>query len=150
MKTITAFVSTLFVLSAGPAFSQVKYDAKVWRNLQTYDVRTLSKEMSGHVRQLIGLKCNFRGKDIHHLKSNWYQGSLWQPDPENKGKFSDVRVMVTNKDLNAFKSLPTDSSAGEITLYGRVEQDVEANFFFVRLVGSNATVDSSGKATVTW
>ena len=53
-------------------------------------------------------------------------------------------------DLAAFKSLPTDSSGTEITIYGRVEHDPQSNFSFLRLVGRNATTDSVGNATVTW
>ena len=58
--------------------------------------------------------------------------------------------MVAKPDLAVFKSIPTDSSGTEITLYGRVERDVQANFTFLRLVGRNATTDSAGNATVTW
>jgi hypothetical protein len=132
------------------ARSQIRYDAKTWRNVQTLDVQTLSKSMSSRVRQLVGIKCNFRGKDIHHMQPNWYESSIWAPSADKNGKFTDVRVMVAKKDLDAFKSLPIDSSGPEMTLYGRVERDVGANFFFVRLVGRNATVDSSGNAVVTW
>ena len=150
---MTKSISLVLVLSfaaVANGFSQIKYDAKIWRNVQTYDLQTLSKSISTHTRQLVAVKCNFRGKDIHHMQPNWYESSIWQPDPEKKGKFADLRVMVAKKDLNAFKSLPTDSSAGEMTLYGRVEHDLQANFDFIRLVGRNAVVDGAGNATVTW
>src|ERR1700757_4832700 len=125
----------------------IRYDAETWRNVQTYDVQMLSGSMDAHIRQLVALKFNFRGKDIHHLKPNWYEGSLWQPVPGKKGKFVDVRVMVAKKDLIAFKSIPTEPTAPEMTVYGRVERDIEANFLFVRLVGRNAMVDGAGNAT---
>ena len=58
--------------------------------------------------------------------------------------------MVAKPDLAAFKSIPTDSSGAEITLYGRVEHDAQAHFTFLRLVGRNAATDSVGNASVTW
>ena len=147
------FVSALFVASSltiGFAAPPVRYDAKVWRAVQTYDVATLSKNFDAHTRELVGVKCNFRGKDIHHMKPNWYESSIWQPIAGESGKFAHVPVMVAKPDLNAFKSIPTDSSGTEITLYGRVEYDVGSKFRFLRLVGRNASVDAAGNATVTW
>jgi hypothetical protein len=150
MKRIISFFLILTFCGAFSARSQIRYDAKSWRNVQTCDVQTLSKSMPSHVRQLLAIKCNFRGKDIHHGKPGWYESSIWQANADKNGKLSDMRVMIAKKDLDVFKSLPTDASAGEMTLYGRVERDLESNFFFVRLVGRNATVDPSGNAVVTW
>ncbi len=145
-------VFSLLLIGALNAFAGVRYDANTWHGVQTFDVRVLSKDLASHNRQLVAVKFNFRGKDIRHLKPNWYQGSIWQPDPDKKGRFADVRVMVAKADLAAFKSFPTEGalSAPELTLYGRVERDVEANFLFIRLVGRSATVDASGNATVSW
>jgi hypothetical protein len=106
--------------------------------------------MEAHTRQLVGVKCNFRGKDIRHMKPNWYQSSLWQPIPGKSGKFGYVPVMVAKADLDAFKSIPTDSSGAEITLYGHVEYDIGPNYRFVRLIGRNVQTDAAGNATVTW
>jgi len=128
----------------------VRYDAKVWRAVQSYDLVTLSKNLDAHMRELVAVKCNFRGKDIHHMKSNWYESSVWQNIQGERGKFAHASVMVAKPDLAAFKSIPTDSSGAEITLYGRVEHDAQSNFSFLRLVGRNATTDSAGNATVTW
>jgi hypothetical protein len=148
----TSFLSAvLFASSLISAFAApVRYEAKVWRAVQTYDLVALSKNLDGHMRELVAAKCNFRGKDIHHTKSNWYESSIWQPVSGQSGKFEHVPVMVAKPDLKAFKSIPTDSSGTEITLYGRVEYDVGSKFKFLRLVGRNATTDSAGNATVTW
>jgi len=148
MKRLSLLLLAIF-LSNGPIMfgATVRYDAKTWRAVQTYDLATLSKNLDAHVRELVGVKCNFRGKDIHHMKPNWYESSIWQPI---SGEFAHVSVMVSKPDLGAFKSLPTDSSGGEITIYGRVEYDVQSKFRFLRLVGRNATTDSAGNATVTW
>ena len=150
-RTLIVFVALLIgVLNAFAA--GVRYDAKTWSAVQTYDVTTLSKSLASHMRELVGVRFYFRGKDIHHMKPNWYESSVWQTSPEKKGKVADVRVMVSKADLSAFKSIPTEaaSPAPELVLYGRVERDAEANFLFIRLVGRNATVDSSGNATVGW
>ena len=153
MKKAFSLVVTFILIGPGNAFcAGVRYDAKTWREVQTYDVNALSKNLASHVRELVAVKFNFRGKDIHHLKPNWYESSIWQINPEQKGKFSDVRVMVSKADLSAFKSIPTESapSAPALVLYGRVQRDAEANFLFVGLVGRNATVDSAGNAVVSW
>jgi hypothetical protein len=150
MKRILVVLIGLFLSIAMLSAAAVRYDAKTWRAMQTYDVATLSKNLESRVRELVGLKCNFRGKDIRHTKPNWYQSSVWQPIAGRGGKFADVPVMVAKPDLAAFKSIPTDSSGAEITLYGRVEYDVASRYHFVRLVGRNATTDSAGNATVTW
>jgi hypothetical protein len=146
------FLSAVLATSMAITFGAppIRYDAKVWGAVQTYDVATLSENFQAHTRELLGVKCNFRGKDIHHLKPNWYESSIWQPVPGQREKFAHVSVMVAKPDLNAFKSIPTDSSGNEITLYGRVEYDVAANFHFLRLVGRNVTTDAAGNATVTW
>ena len=141
-------VSCAAITIAGP--KPVRYDAKVWRAVQTYDLNTLSKDLEAHTRELVAVKCNFRGKDIRHTKPNWYECSIWQPISGESGKFAHVPVMVAKPDLKSFKSIPTDSSGAEITIYGRVEYDVASKFRFLRLVGSNATTDAAGNATVTW
>ncbi|MBV9617731.1 MAG: hypothetical protein JO201_00830 [Verrucomicrobia bacterium] len=150
MKRIFALVVALFLSIEILAAAAVRYDAKTWAALKTYEAAALSKNLDNHVHELVALKCNFRGKDIRHTKPNWYQSSVWQPIADKTGKFADVPVMVAKPDLKAFKSIPTDSSGEEITLYGRVEYDVAARYYFVRLVGRNAATDSAGNATVTW
>ena len=120
MKRILVILIALFLSDEMISAATVRYDAKAWRAVQTYEVAPLSKNLDSHVRELVAMKCNFRGKDIRHTKPNWYQSSVWQPIAGQSGKFADVPVMVAKADLKAFKSLPTDSSGGEITLYGRV------------------------------
>jgi hypothetical protein len=151
MKKIFFASLALTALSALAASNGVRLDAKTWKTLQTSDVRVLSKSFDSHLGQLVAVKFNFRGKDIHHLKPNWYEGSLWQPDPQGHKGFSDVRVMIAKQDLAAFKSIPTDStSSAEITVYGRVLRDPDNKFVFVRLLGHNAVVDDAGNANLSW
>lgn len=152
MKRISLVLIATLIGTAGITFSAkpVRYAAKVWSAVQTYDVVTLSKNLDAHTRELVGVKCSFRGKDIHHMKPNWYESSIWQPIPGESGKFAHVSVMVAKPDLDAFKSIPANSGGTEITLYGRVEYDIPSNFRFLRLVGRNVTTDAAGNATVTW
>jgi hypothetical protein len=133
-------------LSAG-----TRIDAKTWSKVQTYEARTLGPSLDSHLRELVAVKFTFRGKDVHHLKPNWYEGSIWQPDPKGRKGFTDVRVMIAKKDLEAFKSITTDSSAGaEMTVYGRVLRDFDSHFLFVQLLGRNTVADPSGNTTITW
>ena len=128
----------------------MQFDARIWRGLQTTDVHSLSKDMGNRVGRLVEVHCNFRGKDIRHLKPGWFEGSIWQVDPQGHKGFSNVRVMVSEKDLPAFKALPANADAAEITLYGKVLRDDAAHFLFVRLIGRNVTVDPSGNVSVSW
>jgi len=150
-KILSTALLCLLALTLAASAAGTRIDGKAWAKLQTYDVRTLAPEMRDHVRDLVAVKFNFRGKDIHHLKPNWYESSIWQPDPKGRKGFTDVRVMIAKKDLDAFKSITADSTSGqEITVYGRVLRDFGANFLFVELMGRNAATDSGGNTTVSW
>jgi hypothetical protein len=147
-KAVAAFLILAWPLSL---FAASQFDAETWKTLKPYDVRTLSKDFDSHIGELVEIRFNFRGKDIHHMKPAFYESSIWQPDPESRKHFADVKVLISHKDIKAFKALPTDaSSAGEMTIYGRVLRDSDAHYVFVRLIGRNATVDSAGNATLTW
>ena len=149
MKSIFAVILSFFV--ASQALAGQRFDAKAWQTVQEFDLPALNKDLATHVRQLVSARFQFRGKDIHHLKPNWYESSIWSPNPEKSGKFVDVRVMVAKKDLPAFKSITTDSaSTAPLMAYGRVLRDSEANFLFVQFMGRKVTLDSAGNATVDW
>ena len=151
MKLIFALAGALLVSAVATALGAEK-DTPVtnWGNVQTYDLVELQKDIGPQQGKVVGVRCNFRGKDIHHLKPNWYESSIWQKKPDGKG-FVDLRVMVAKKDLPAFKSIKTQSGGEDFVLYGRVERDIEANFFYVRLLGRTATaVDGKGNATLVW
>lgn len=144
------FVSFL-LLSALSVFAGPRFDAQTWQTVQEFSPPELEKNLDAHVRQLIGIKFNFRGKDIRHLKPNWYQGSVWAPNPQKSGKFSSVRVMIAKKDVPAFNAITTDStSTTPLTGYGHVARDSDSNFFFVRLIGCKTTTDGAGNVTVDW
>jgi hypothetical protein len=151
MKTkIFVFVSLMIVSAVATAFCADKgTPVKNWNNVQTYELVALHKNIAPEQGKVVGVRCNFRGKDIHHMKPNWFESSIWQKKPDGKG-FADLRVMIAQKDLEAFKSIKTESGGEDFVLYGRVERDIEANFFYVRLLGRNATTDAKGNATLVW
>lgn len=138
------------VVSLGLAGSTwaMQLEAKIWAGLEKTDVGALSKNLDDHIGRLVEVRCDFRGKDIRHLKPAWYEGSVWQGGGEQR--FTNVRVMVAKADLPAFKSLPTSGGGGGITLYGKVLRDSEAHFAFVRLIGRKVALDEKGRANVTW
>src|SRR5437588_5951774 len=103
-------------------FAGARFDAKTWAKLQSFDVRTLSKDkaLDAHVGQPVEVHFQFRSKDIRHLKPNWYQASVWQTAPEGRRGFVSVPVMVANNDVSAFKAFTTDSrAASDLKVYGQ-------------------------------
>lgn len=145
-----SLVMVSFIVVA-TASAGTRFEAKTWQAVQEFEPVALEKSLASHNGQLIAVKFNFRGKDIHHLKPNWYEGSIWGANPAKSGKFAHVRVMVAKKDVPAFKAITTDStSAAPMVAYGKVARDFDANFLFVRLIGTKATVDPAGNATVDW
>ena len=147
-KIVIAFV---IISSAVSLFGAPRFNAKTWGMLKKYDVRALSRNFDSHVGELVEIQFNFRGKDIHHVKPGWYEASIWQPDPDSRKHFADVRVMVSKKDLKTFKAITEDASSQEtMTVYGKVSRESEAHWVFVQLYGRNVTTDSSGTVTVNW
>jgi hypothetical protein len=149
MKKIFSLAVMASLLGAATAFSSEGTRVKNWNNVQTYDVAAVQKDLPAQRGKVVGMRCNFRGKDIRHVKPNWYQSFIWQKSLSGNG-FLDLRVMVAKQDLPAFKSITTEPGGTDMVLYGRVERDVEANLLFVRLLGRTANADSSGNATITW
>ena len=115
----------------------VRYDAQVWRAVQTYDLATVSKNLDGHMRELVAVKCNFRGKDLHHMKSNWYESSIWQPDPAKRGKFASVRVMIKKKTWT--RSKRSQRQAPLMTSYFRAMSNTTCRQTFPSYVSFTAT-----------
>ncbi len=149
MKKIV--VALVMMVSALSLFAAPRFNAKTWGQLKKYDVRALSRNFDSHVGELVEIQFNFRGKDIHHVKPGWYEASIWQPDPDSRTHFANVRVMVSKKDLKTFKSITEDASSQELmTVYGKVSRESEAHWVFVQLFGRNVTTDSAGNVTVDW
>jgi hypothetical protein len=151
MKRIVCLAAVLTLFGIIDGFCAEGTSVKNWNTIQTYDAATLKKEIGSQVRRVVGVKFNFRGKDIHHMKPNWYEGTVWGPDASGKKGFAAVKVMVAKKDLPAFKAITTDAvSTQTLTAYGDVQRDSDANFFFVRLLGTKANPNPDGGATISW
>ena len=149
MKAFCTPVVVLLVSAVAALCADKGTPVKNWNNVQTVDLVALQKNIAPYQGKVVGVRCNFRGKDFHHMKPNWFESSIWQKKPDEKG-FADVRVMIAKKDLDTFKSIKTESGGEDFVLYGRVERDIENNFFYVRLLGRNASVDAKGNATLVW
>ena len=106
------------------------------RNLPTFDVPAFLQQQGTLLNRTVAVRFHYRSEKIRHLQPNWYQAALWQRDPNAKSGFSFVRVMVAKKDLAAFKTIPSDfQSAVELTAYGRVEREPDANYIYLRVKG---------------
>ena len=134
-------------------FAGARFDPKTWANLQTFDVRTLSKDkvLDAHVGQLVEVHFQFRSKDMRHLKPNWYQAAIWQAAPEGRRGFVSVPIMVANTDVNAFKAFTTEPHAtSDLKVYGQVLYDFAINYVFIRVIGTQTFVDSDGYTNISW
>lgn len=151
MNRILILNATLACAVAQSAFCDQKIDKETWRSVGKFDPIILSTALGDHAGKILAVPFNFRGKKIHHMKSNWYEGSVWVPDAAAKKGFSNIRVMVAKQDLPAFQSMTSDStSPAQQIVYGRVQYDADYHYYFLRLFGRKATVDSAGEATITW
>ena len=130
MKTIlTTFVSLACAASAWAESTDS-------RKMPTFDVPAFLEQQGTLLYRTVAVRFNFRSEKLRHLQPNWYEASLWQRDPKAKRGFSFVRVMVAKKDLEAFRSIPSNfQSAAELTAYGRVEREPEAHYIYLRLRG---------------
>ena len=111
MKKILGLGMALACLVARPAFCDQTIDAKSWQKLEKFTPAMLGKTLGEHAGKLVTVEFNFRGKDIHHIKPNWYEGAVWQRDPAEKKGFSHVRVLFAKKDLAAFTSITTAATS---------------------------------------
>lgn len=151
MKKTLCLAVILSFAGAVSAFCGQQFDAAAWRGVQTYDLPALQKIEGSRIGQVVGVRINYRGDRIRHLKPTWSEGSIWRYRPADKNKFPFLRVMVEKKDLPSFQSITTDfQSPAEIVVYGKVERDNHANFLFIRLFGRKVTLDPAGNATVDW
>lgn len=151
MKRIFSLAVMLAFLSVTTAFCAERVDAATWRSVQTFDVVTLKPIEEMQIGKLVGVRFNYRSKRLRHIKPNWYEASLWQPNPQERTGYSYLRVFIAKKDLPKFEAVPDNFKSREkIVVYGRVSKDAEANYLFIRLLGRKATVDSAGNAIIDW
>ena len=128
-----------------------RFDAATWRRVKTYDMQELQKLDPLPLRQVVGVRFNYRHDRIRHWKPNWYQGSIWRYRREARDEFDYIQVLVAKADLESFKAIASDFNAGrEYLVYGQVLKDADANFVFLRLIGTKVKRGARGAVTVTW
>ena len=151
MGTIVRLVTALALLGGSTAAAAEQIDAKTWRRVKTYDMRALQKLEPLPMRQIVGVRFNYRHETIRHLKPNWFQGSIWRYSRGETDDFDYIQVMVSKADVEAFRALPTDFRAGKkFVVYGQILKDQEAGFTFLRLLGTKVQRGKGGRVTVSW
>src|SRR3954470_4976338 len=139
MNRVFVLSATLICAFTQFGFADQKVDAQTWQSVGKFAPTILSTTLSDHAGKIIAVQFNFRGKNIHHMKSNWYEGSVWVPDAKAKKGFSNIRVMVSKDHLPAFQSITADAtSPARLTVYGRVQYDADYHYYFLRLFGQKA------------
>ena len=146
---LALFLGLLAISSVSAA---ERIDAKTWRRVKTYDMPTLQKMEPLPMRMVVGVRFDFRNKDVRHLKPNWFHGSIWQVSRSNgRENLDHIPVMVAKVDVPAFQALPTAAEAGRnFVVYGQVLNDADANYIFLRLLGTKVKRDRRGHATISW
>jgi len=142
-KALLASVAVLILGNIFAAAMSVEEAKRARGGVPIYDVGTLSKYLDQHVGELVAVMCTCRSKDIRQLKPNWYESSILQPDPQKKGKFTDLRVMIGKSDLDAFKSIPITPGRDSIILQGRVEHDPQGHSSLLHLIPRNTRADTA-------
>ena len=143
---------TAFLAPLGTAAAAERYDAKTWRRVKTHEMAALAKIDPLPLRQVVGVRLNYRHPNTSHLKPNWFYSSIWSMTRDgNRADFSHIPVMVAKADLERFKALPSNpESAGKYVVYGQVLQDSEAGFLFLRLIGTKVKHEKRGRVAISW
>ena len=84
-RFVFATILLLACLAPSPAFAAQRIKAKAWRAVKTYDMPTLQKVEPLPLRQVVGLRFNYRQRDIRHLKPNWFYSSIWSVSRSGNG-----------------------------------------------------------------
>ena len=142
---------TLF-LGVSSAIAAERYDTQTWRRVKTHNMSALEKIDPLPLRQVVGVRFNYRHPHVSHLKPNWFYSSIWSVTRDgDRADFSHIPVMVAKADLDAFKALPTSpEAAGKFLVYGQVLKDSDAGFLFLRLIGTKVKQEKRGRVAVSW
>src|SRR4051812_40131189 len=128
-----------------------RFDAKTWRRVKTYDMQALKALEPLPMRQIVGVRFNYRYKRIEHWRPKWYYSSIWNYRRAAQDEFDYIPVYVSEADLQAFTALPSEFRAGrELLVYGQVLKDADADFIFLRLIGTKVKRGARGSVTVSW
>jgi hypothetical protein len=152
MNKVIALTFSLAVLCAADSLAADRVPAKAWRQVKTYDMQSLQKIDPLPMRQVIGVRFNYRAPSITHLKPNWHYCSIWSRTREGaKERIDNIPVMVSSAALPAFQAISSDPrSSNQYTVYGQVLEDAESRFLFLRLLGTNVKRNARGDALISW
>ena len=151
MRKIACLALLLALIAGSTATAAERINAKTWRRVKTYDMRALQQLEPLPMRQIVGVRFNYRHETIRHLKPNWFQGSIWHYSRGETDDFDYIQVMVSKPDVEAFRALPSDFRAGKkFVVYGQILKDQEAGFTFLRLLGTRVKRGKGGVVTVSW
>ena len=142
--SVVVFAVLAWLISSAPAAP--KMDARAWRAVKTYDMVALQKIEPLPLRQKIGVRFNYRARDIRHLKPNWFYCSVWSVSgADGQGSVNSVPVMVAKADVPAFTKLPANrESAGKYIAYGEILKDAESNLIFLRVIRTTGQGEVGG------
>ena len=142
----------LALLAISPVSAAERIEAKSWRRVKTYDMPALKKMEPLPMRMIVGVRFDYRNESMMHLKPNWFHGSIWHVTRSNgREELDNIPVMIAKADVPAFQALPTTFEAGRsFVVYGQVLRDEDANYIFLRLLGTKAKRDRRGNATISW
>ena len=151
-RTVRFLLLLTLFLAVSSAHAVERYDAKTWRRVKTHDMAALEKIDPLPLRQVVGVRFNYRHPQTMHLKPNWFYSSIWSVTRSgDRADFSHIPVMVAKADLETFKALPTNpEAAGKYLVYGQVLQDSEAGFLFLRLIGTKVKHEKRGRVAISW
>lgn len=145
VSLLLLFVSILSC-SAGQRLS-----AAAWDKVQFYSVAELERVKDLKINQVVAIRFRNRSDQLRHLKPNWYQAALWQPETGARRGYASIPVMVAKQDVSEFKKLPSDfHNTITLVIYGRVLREPASRYTFVRLYGTDVTLDDAGNATIDW
>ena len=151
MGRIACLALFFALLSGSIAAAAEPINARTWRRVKTYDMRALQQLEPLPMRQIVGVRFNYRHETIRHLKPNWFQGSIWRYSRGETDDFDYIQVMVSKDDVEAFRAFPTDFRTGKtFVVYGQILKDQEAGFTFLRLLGTKVRRGKAGRVTVGW
>lgn len=149
---ILAFAFVVLLGIASRANAAERFTRAQWRRVKVYDMEGLKALDPLPLRQYVGIRFQYRQARIEHWKPNWYHGSIGAYRRAAQDDFDYIPVIVSTADLAAFTSLPSDlRNRGSFLAYGEVLKDVDANYTFLRLVGTKVKREGGGRiVTVTW
>lgn len=141
----------LLLCLASQVFAAERFTAAAWRRVKVYDMDALKTLDPAPLRQFVGVRFQYRNRGIEHWKPNWFESSIWNHRRAAADQFDYIPVLVSQADLAAFETLPSNPDAsGTRVVYGQILKDYDANFTFLRLIGTRVIRERGSRVVVSW